>query len=97
MRIVYGAEYVAGRFELTLLALGVGGYMATSAFSQALLALDRGRIAAAGWFGAAVLFLVLYFAIPAAPLLQVAGAFAVATTAGMVFMTLTLRQTSERR
>lgn len=97
MRFVYGADYVAGRLELTLLALGVGGYMATSAFSQALLALDRGRIAAVGWSVAALLFLVLYFAIPGAPLLQVAGAFAVATTAGIVFLALALSRGMRRR
>ena len=49
MQLVYGSEYEVGRLELALLGVGVGCYLATSTFSQALLALDRGRIAAAGW------------------------------------------------
>ena len=61
---VYGSEYDVGRLELALLGVGVGCYLATSTFSQALLALDRGRIAAAGWIVSSVIFLGVYFVAP---------------------------------
>lgn len=83
MQLVYGSEYVAGRLELTLLGVGVGCYLATSTFSQALLALDYGRVAAVGWLTSAVLFLAVYAAAPGEPLFRVALAFAVATAAAV--------------
>ena len=78
MRLFYGHGFVAGRLALVLLALGVAGYLATSTFSQALLALDRARAAAAGWTLAAAAFVALYLALPGGELLRVAVAFAVA-------------------
>lgn len=83
MQLVYGSEYVAGRLELALLGVGVGCYLATSTFSQALLALDSGRIAAVGWLTAAVLFLGVYAAVPGEPLFRVAVAFAAGTAAAV--------------
>jgi O-antigen/teichoic acid export membrane protein len=79
MEAVYGAEYQAGRVELALLGIGVGCYLATSTFSQALLALDCGRIAALGWVAAAAVFLGAYAVSPGEPLLRVAVAFAAGT------------------
>ncbi len=90
MQLVYGPDYVVGRLELALLGVGVGCYMATATFSQALLALDRGRIAAAGWVASAAAFLVLYAVLPGEALMRVAVAFALATAAAVVLLALAL-------
>src|SRR5215210_441288 len=90
MQLVYGSEYQVGRLELALLGVGVGCYLATSTFSQALLALDRGRIAAAGWVVSSVIFLGVYFLAPGEPLMQVAVAFAVGTAAAVPLLGLAL-------
>jgi O-antigen/teichoic acid export membrane protein len=78
-RSVYGSEYAAGRLELALLGIGVGCYLATSTFSQALLALDSGRIAALGWVVSAAVFLGAYALIPGEALFRVSTAFALGT------------------
>ena len=90
MQLVYGSEYVVGRLELALLGVGVGCYLATSTFSQALLALDRGRVAAAGWIVSSVIFLAVYFVAPGDALMQVAVAFAVGTAAAVPLLGLAL-------
>jgi O-antigen/teichoic acid export membrane protein len=90
MQLVYGPDYVVGRLELALLGVGVGCYMATATFSQALLALDRGRIAAVGWVASAAAFLVLYGVLPGEALMRVALAFALATAAAVVLLALAL-------
>jgi len=95
MRVVYGSEYEVGRLELALLGVGVGCYLATSTFSQALLALDRGRIAAAGWVVSSVIFLVVYFIAPGEPLMQVAVAFAVGTAAAVPLLAVALLRRRE--
>ena len=79
LQAVYGSEYTAGRLELALLGIGVGCYLATSTFSQALLALDSGRIAALGWVVSAVVFLGAYAVIPGEALFRVSTAFALGT------------------
>jgi O-antigen/teichoic acid export membrane protein len=79
LQAVYGSEYTAGRLELALLGVGVGCYLATSTFSQALLALDCGRIAALGWVISALVFLVAYALIPGEALFRVSTAFALGT------------------
>jgi O-antigen/teichoic acid export membrane protein len=79
LQTVYGSEYTAGRLELALLGVGVGCYLATSTFSQALLALDCGRIAALGWVVSAVVFLGAYALIPGEALFRVSTAFALGT------------------
>jgi O-antigen/teichoic acid export membrane protein len=90
MRLVYGSEYEAGRVELALLAAGVGCYLATSTFSQALLALDRGRVAAVGWVVSALVFLGVYFVSPGGELMRVAVAFAVGTAVAVPLLGLAL-------
>ena len=97
MQAVYGSEYVVGRLELALLGVGVGCYLATSTFSQALLALDRGRIAAAGWIVSSVIFLGVYFVSPGSPLMQVAVAFAVGTAAAVPLLGVALLRRKESR
>lgn len=79
LQAVYGSEYTSGRLELALLGIGVGCYLATSTFSQALLALDCGRIAALGWVVSAVVFLGTFALTPGEALFRVATAFAVGT------------------
>lgn len=90
MEIVYGADYATGRLELALLGVGVGCYMATVTFSQALLALDRGTVAAVGWCAAAGVFLAVYAGVPGAALFRVAVAFAVATALAVFLLATTL-------
>ena len=90
MQLVYGSEYHAGRLELALLGVGVGCYLATSTFSQALLALDCGRIAAAGWIASSVIFLGVYFVAPGGALMRVAVAFAIGTAAAVPLLGLAL-------
>jgi O-antigen/teichoic acid export membrane protein len=79
LETVYGSDYTAGRLELALLGVGVGCYLATSTFSQALLALDCGRVAALGWVVSAAVFLVAYAVIPGEALFRVSTAFALGT------------------
>jgi O-antigen/teichoic acid export membrane protein len=79
LQAVYGSEYTSGRLELALLGVGVGCYLATSTFSQALLALDCGRIAAFGWVVSAAVFLGVYGVVPGEALFRVSTAFAVGT------------------
>jgi O-antigen/teichoic acid export membrane protein len=90
MELVYGSEYQAGRLELALLGIGVGCYLATSTFSQALLALDCGRIAALGWIVSSAVFLVAYAVAPGEPLFRVAVAFAVGTAVAVPLLGLAL-------
>jgi O-antigen/teichoic acid export membrane protein len=90
MRLVYGPDYVVGRLELALLGVGVGCYMATAIFSQALLALDRGSVAAVGWVVSACTFLLVYAVLPGEPLMRVAVAFAVATVIAVILLVLPL-------
>jgi O-antigen/teichoic acid export membrane protein len=64
--------------------------MATATFSQALLALDRGRVAAVGWVASAAAFLVLYAVLPGEALMRVSVAFALATAAAVILLALAL-------
>lgn len=90
LQAVYGSEYVAGRLELALLGVGVGCYLATSTFSQALLALDSGRVAALGWAVSATVFLAVYAVVPGAELFRVATAFAVGTAVAVPLLGVAL-------
>lgn len=83
MQLVYGPEYGAGRLELALLAVGVGCYLAIATFSQALLALDAGRAAAACWCACAVTFVAVYALSGGGALFRVAVAFAAGTAVGV--------------
>lgn len=94
MQLVYGEEYVTGRLELALLGVGVGCYLATSTFSQALLALDRGRLAAAGWAVSSLVFLAAYVVAPGGALMRVAIAFAVGTATAVPLLGLGLARRS---
>jgi O-antigen/teichoic acid export membrane protein len=93
MQLLYGSEFEAGRAELVLLGAGVGFYLAASTLSQALLALDEGRQAAACWTTAAILFVAAYFVVPGAPLWRISLAFALASLVNLVTLgAVTLRR-----
>jgi O-antigen/teichoic acid export membrane protein len=79
MGAIYGKAYQADRVALGLLGVGVGFYLGAATFSQALLALDRGKQAAIAWTGSAMCFLGLYFAVPGEELRRIGLAFAIAT------------------
>jgi O-antigen/teichoic acid export membrane protein len=90
MRFLYGEGFAAGRIELALLGGGVGLYMAASTCSQALLALDDARDAAAAWAGSAALFVATYAVMPGGALERISVAFAVAMLADLVVLGLVL-------
>jgi O-antigen/teichoic acid export membrane protein len=84
LRALFGAQYGASRLDLGLLAAGVGFYLAAATISQSLLALDRGRRAAAGWLASAALLVVVYHVLPGSELGRVSAAFAAATLTGLL-------------
>ncbi|MGH3128254.1 MAG: lipopolysaccharide biosynthesis protein [Gaiellaceae bacterium] len=79
MRLLFGAEFDAGRTELTLLGLGVGFYLAAATISQALFAIDRGGRAAIAWGSAAIVFVWLFALLDGTELARISEAFCVAT------------------
>ncbi|MGH3441985.1 MAG: lipopolysaccharide biosynthesis protein [Nitriliruptorales bacterium] len=90
MTFLYGSGFEAGRFELALLAAGVGCYLGAATISQALLALDEGVRAALAWTLASVLFVTLFFVLPGSELERVSLAFAIASLADFVLLGLGL-------
>ena len=97
MRLVYGPDFAAGRGELLLLGVGVAFYLAATTFSQALLALDRGRRAATAWSLSALLFVVLYATLSGGELERIAIAFAFATLVDFVLLAVLLFARTGRR
>jgi O-antigen/teichoic acid export membrane protein len=91
MNGLYGAGYDAGRTELSLLALGVGCYLASGTLSQGLLALDSGRRAAVGWTVAAILFVALYLLVPGDELGRISVAFVAASVVNVLLLVIALR------
>jgi O-antigen/teichoic acid export membrane protein len=90
MRVVFGAGFEAGRWELTLLGFGVGCYLAAATCSQALLALDRGARAAVAWGASAGVFILAYALVAGQPLFRVSAAFALASAVNVALLGLTL-------
>jgi MYXO-CTERM domain-containing protein len=72
--------------ELALLGAGVGCYLAAATLSQALLALDRTRAAAAAWAMVAVGYVGLYAVLPGTELHRVSVAFASTAAVGLVLL-----------
>ena len=91
MSLLYGAGFDAGRVELSMLALGVGCYLASGTFSQGLLALDSGRRAAVAWAAAAILFVTLYMFVPGDDLSRISIAFIAASMVNVVLLAVALR------
>jgi O-antigen/teichoic acid export membrane protein len=79
LRGLFGAEFSAGRVELTLLGAGVAFYLVAATVSQALLAANAVRGAAAAWSVSALAFLLGYAALPGDDLLRISESFAAAT------------------
>ncbi len=91
MNVLYGAGYDVGRIQLSLLALGVGCYLASGTFSQGLLALDSGRSAAVAWAVAAIVFVALYMLAPGDELGRISIAFIAASIVNVLLLALALR------
>ena len=79
MTLLYGDAFTATRFDLALLALGIGGFLAACTFCQALLARAQGGAAALRWTAAAITFVALELTLGGTPFHRVAVAFAVAS------------------
>jgi O-antigen/teichoic acid export membrane protein len=86
LRYVYGPDFEADRMSLVLLGAGVAFYLSATTFSQALLALESAGRAGAAWVTAAILFVVLFLALPGTDLERVSLAFAAATLADLAIL-----------
>lgn len=90
MTVLFGREFDAERTSLVLLAIGVGGYLAGSTCSQALLAANRGRSAAVAWALAGAVFVTVYHAVGGDALARVSTAFVSAALTALVLLTAAL-------
>jgi O-antigen/teichoic acid export membrane protein len=87
MTILYGDEFTAGRVDLALLCVGIGGFMAAGVFCQAALARSQAWEAAWTWALGAVAFVVLELVLPGTAFHRVSVAFAVgASISGLLLM-----------
>jgi O-antigen/teichoic acid export membrane protein len=90
LRTIYGSDFRVGRVALGLLGVAAGGYLAAATLAQALLAADRGRLAAVIWCAAAGAFVLGYLVLPGDPMLRIAATTAGATLAIAVASTIAL-------
>jgi len=87
MTILYGDEFTAGRVDLALLCVGIGGFMAAGVFCQAALARTQAWAAARAWGAGAVAFVALELTLSGTPFHRVSVAFAAgASIAGLLLM-----------
>jgi O-antigen/teichoic acid export membrane protein len=87
MTLLYGDAFAAGRLDLMLLCVGIGGFMAAGVFCQAALARGRAWEAARGWAAGAAAFVVLELTLGGTPFHRVSVAFAAGSTiAGLLLM-----------
>ena len=77
MDLLYGAGFEATRVDLALLSLGIGGFLAASTFSQALLAAGDAGAAAWRWTIATAVFVALQLTLGGAAVTRVSVGFAV--------------------
>jgi O-antigen/teichoic acid export membrane protein len=96
LQLVYGAEFDAGRLELTLLGCGVAFYLLAATVSQALLALEAVRSAAVAWCAGAFAFLTVYAVVDGGELLRTSAALAAATALSAVLLVLLLARQLKR-
>jgi O-antigen/teichoic acid export membrane protein len=80
MDVLYGAGFEAGRADLALLALGIGGFLAAGTFCQALFAREQGGRAAVLWALAAITFVSLELSLGGTEFHRVSVAFAAASS-----------------
>lgn len=93
MRLLYGKGYDVARGDLTLLAAGVGFYLAAATLSQAALARGRAGRAAAVWTLAASTFVGVELLSSGAPFHRVSVAFTAAAVLNCaLFAVLVLRR-----
>jgi O-antigen/teichoic acid export membrane protein len=93
MTILYGDEFTAGRVDLALLCVGIGGFMAAGVFCQAALARSQAWHAAGAWGAGAVAFVVLEVVLSGEPFHRVSVAFAAgASIAGLLLMRTVWRE-----
>jgi O-antigen/teichoic acid export membrane protein len=87
MTILYGDEFTAGRIDLALLCVGIGGFMAAGVFCQAALARSQAWEAARAWASGAVAFVVLELVLSGPAFHRVSVAFAAGSSiAGLLLM-----------
>ena len=92
MTVMYGDEFTAGRVDLALLCVGIGGFMAAGVFCQAALARSRAWHAASAWGAGALAFVVLELTLAGTPFHRVSLAFAAgASIAGLLLMRILWR------
>ena len=95
MTVMYGDEFTAGRVDLALLCVGIGGFMAAGVFCQAALARAQAWLAAGAWGAGAVAFVVLELALAGSPFHRVSLAFAVGSSiAGLLLMRIVWKERS---
>jgi O-antigen/teichoic acid export membrane protein len=90
MEVLYGDEFTAGRVDLALLCVGIGGFMAAGVFCQAALARSQAWEAARGWASGAALFVVLELMLPGSAFHRVSVAFAAGSVIAAVLLMRTL-------
>jgi hypothetical protein len=87
MELLYGDAFTAGRIDLALLCVGIGGFMAAGVFCQAALARSQAWEAARGWGIGATAFVALELTLSGTAFHRVSVAFAGgATIAGLLLM-----------
>jgi O-antigen/teichoic acid export membrane protein len=92
MTVMYGDEFTAGRVDLALLCVGIGGFMAAGVFCQAALARSQAWQAASAWSAGALAFVVLELTLAGTPFHRVSVAFAAgASIAGLLLMRILWR------
>jgi O-antigen/teichoic acid export membrane protein len=95
MELLYGDEFTAGRIDLALLCIGIGGFMAAGVFCQAALARDQAWEAARGWGLGAVAFVALQLTLSGTAFHRVSIAFAAGSViAGLLLMRTLWRERS---
>jgi O-antigen/teichoic acid export membrane protein len=95
MELLYGDEFTAGRVDLALLCVGIGGFMAAGVFCQAALARGQAWEAARGWGLGAVAFVALELTLSGTPFHRVSVAFAAGSViAGLLLMRTLWRERS---
>jgi O-antigen/teichoic acid export membrane protein len=90
MEVLYGDEFTAGRADLALLCVGIGGFMAAGVFCQAALARSQAWEAARGWGTGAALFVVLELTLSGTAFHRVSLAFAAGSVLAAVLLMRTL-------
>jgi O-antigen/teichoic acid export membrane protein len=87
MPVLYGDEFTAGRIDLALLCVGIGGFMAAGVFCQAALARTQAWEAARAWAAGAIAFVVLELVLSGTAFHRVSVAFAAGSSiAGLLLM-----------